>query len=329
MKSNNKQLRNEYISRINRVQDYIEVNLENELTLETLASVAHFSPFHFHRIYKALTGETLNQYIQRIRVELAATRLIQRPDDSITVIALDCGFSGSASFARSFKEFYGMSASEWRDAWSEADGKKMKIESKYRKHLSNIRKEFKAISFYIDNETKNQVWRLAMTKPKELETKVEVKEMSEFTVAYIRHIGPYAGDEALFATLFGRLMKWAGPRNLLNFPETKCISIYHDNPSITDDNKLRLDVCISVPPETQVDGEVCKATIPAGKYALARFEILADQYGDAWSTVYGGWLPESGYQPGDGVCYELYHNNPEEHPENKHIFDIVIPVKPM
>lgn len=71
---------------------------------------------------------------------------------------------------------------------------------------------------------------------------VQVKAMPEFHVAYIRHIGPYQGDNALFDNLFGRLMTWAGPRGLLRFPETKILAVYHDDPNITDANKLRTSV---------------------------------------------------------------------------------------
>ena len=78
-----------------------------------------------------------------------------------------------------------------------------------------------------------------------------------------------------------------------------------------------------------MEGEIGKAKIPAGKYAVAHFEITPDQYQDAWNAVYGGWLPESGYQPEDGPCYELYLNDPKEHPEGKHIVDICVPVKPL
>ena len=148
-------------------------------------------------------------------------------------------------------------------------------------------------------------------------------------VAYLRHIGPYAGNEQLFGDLFNRLCAWAGPRGLLRFPETKMITIYHDNPDITDETRLRTDVCITVPPETQVDGEIGKADIPAGKYAVAHFEILPDQYGDAWNAVYGGWFPESGYKPDDRPCFELYLNDPKQHPEGKHVVDIYAPVKPL
>ena len=172
------------------------------------------------------------------------------------------------------------------------------------------------------------MWRIEMKK-KEIQTNVKVKDMPEIHVAYVRHIGPYKGDQELFARLFNKLMAWAGPRGLLRFPETKVMAVYYDNPDIGDESKLRTDACITVPEDTQPEGEIGKTTIPAGKYAIAHFEITVDQYQDAWNAVYGGWLPESGYQPEDGPCYELYLNDPKEHPEGKHIVDICVPVKPL
>ena len=148
---------------------------------------------------------------------------------------------------------------------------------------------------------------------------VEVKDMPELHVAYVRHTGPYQGDSELFENLFNKLMKWAGPRDLLRFPETQVLAVYHDDPEITDEDKLRTSACITVPEDTAVEGEVGKMVIPGGKFAVARFELAADEYQDAWDTVFGVWLPESGYQPDDRLCYELYPTDPKEHPEGKHI----------
>lgn len=221
-----------------------------------------------------------------------------------------------------------MSASNWRSGGYEGYSKNGQADSKEGKPVSNVGQDFDVYSYYTDS-MKKQMWRVEMKPNKEMATNVEVKDVPEMHVAYIRHIGPYAGDEQLFGNLFNRLYSWAGPRELLHFPETKFVSIYHDNPEITDEAKLRTDVCITVPADTQVDGEISKAAIPAGKYAIAHFEIKVDQYSDAWNAVYGGWLPESGYQPDDRPCFEVCLNNPKEHPEGKHIVDIYVPIKPM
>ena len=322
-----KYLREEYTARVNRVIDYIEANINKDLSLGELAEVAHFSAFHFHRIFRAMVDETLNDFIKRIRVEKAATKLVLNPKKSVTEIAFECGFSGSSAFARSFRETYGMSASSWRSQGHLRYSKNGKADSKDRQSVSNIRQDFD-VSLHYTQATTNQIWRIKM-KNKDIQTNVEVKDMPELNVAYIRHIGPYKGDQELFGRLFNKLMAWAGPRGLLRFPETKIMTIYYDNPDITDESRLRTDACITVPEDTQVDGEIGKAKISAGKYAVAHFEITPDQYQDAWNAVYGGWLPESGYQPEDGPCYELYLNDPKEHPEGKHIVDICVPVKPL
>ena len=161
------------------------------------------------------------------------------------------------------------------------------------------------------------------------QVKIEVKDMPDFQVAYVRHIGPYQGDSTLFQGLFEKLMKWAGPRGLLHFPETTMMCVYHDDPNITQEDKQRVSVCITVPEDTAVEGEVGKMVVPGGKFAVARFEIAADEYGEAWDMVMGGWLPESGYQPDDRLCYEIYQNDPKTHPENLHIVDICLPVQPL
>ena len=90
----------EYKSRISRVIKYIDDNLNKELSLETLADAACFSPFHFHRIFNAIVGETPGDFVKRLRIEKAANQLIYFNDQPITQIALNCGYSSSASFAR-------------------------------------------------------------------------------------------------------------------------------------------------------------------------------------------------------------------------------------
>jgi methylphosphotriester-DNA--protein-cysteine methyltransferase len=72
----NNQIYKDYISRINRVIDFINSNLKNEITLEQLADVANFSKFHFHRIFTSIVGETLSQFILRRRVAFLNGQLL-------------------------------------------------------------------------------------------------------------------------------------------------------------------------------------------------------------------------------------------------------------
>lgn len=315
------QLHQEYIGRLNCVIDYIETNIGQELSLETLADVAQFSKFHFHRIFSAMTGETLNQFISRLRVEKAANQLVYNPKKSITAIALDCGFSGSAAFARAFKEEFHMSATAWRTGgWRQHH-------RKIRKTDGNIWQAANVSLLYIDPVSNNLIWRINMINKTAVQ--IEVKKVPDMPVAYVRHIGRYQGDSQLFAGLFDKLWKWAGPRGLLQQPDLQVLAVYHDDPEITADDRLRVEVCITVQADTPVEGEIGKMTIPGGQYAVGRFELSDQEYATAWQLIYGEWLPQSGYQPDDRPSFERMANNPADHPEHKHVVDIYVPVKPL
>ncbi len=315
-------LRAEYMSRINRVIDYIEKNIGRELRLDELARTANFSPFHFHRVFGAVVGEPLNAFILRVRAERAATALLANPRATITEIALDFGYSSSAAFARAFRDRFGMSASEWRRGGHETWRKIRQTKSKNGQAPGKIRKEFGPASPYPDGDESQSPRRQDMSKVK---IEVEVRELPALEVAYVRHIGPYQN----VGQAFDKLMRWAGPRGLLRFPETRVLGVYHDNPDITETDKLRSSACITVPPETKPEGEIGRMSVPGGKFAVAHAEISAGQFGDAWNALMRDWFPESGYQPDDRMCYEVYLNEPKNHPEGKFIIEICEPIRPL
>src|SRR5262249_10556788 len=96
-----------YLSRINRVIDYISAHLAEPLPLEQLARLAHFSPFHFHRIFRSLTGEPLHAFVRRLRLERAVIQMANGPAASLTDIAMRWGFGSSSDFSRAFRQTYG------------------------------------------------------------------------------------------------------------------------------------------------------------------------------------------------------------------------------
>ena len=321
-------MKEEYLRRLNRVLEYIDSHLGEDLDHETLAGEAAFSRFHFARIFSAALGESLGAYIQRLRLERAAGYISGRPDMTITRIGIESGFSSSAVFSRAFRDHFGMSPSEWRAGGDAEYSRNCKLQSK-RYHPMSIYCEATTVESSYSVYTQ-QKWRVSMKTPtKKLDYTVRVDEQQEKTVAYVRHTGPYAGNEELFHGLFSRLLKWAVPRQLFEAGKTEMLTIYHDSPEITEEEKLRISVCITVPPDTEVSGDIGKTAIPAGRYAVGEFLISADEYGDAWNSLFAGWLPESGYQCSEGPCYEVYLNDPEEHPEGRHRVAIHIPVAPL
>ena len=310
----NRQANPEYIFRINKTLDYIESNLENPMSLDELAGVANFSKFHFNRIFHALLGESPFQFIMRLRIEKAATLMRANKKQSITEIAYKCGFSDLSVFARNFRKYFRLSASLYRKMSHE----KSNISQTDR----NNQQAGDRPAAYFCPETKTIKWRTNM----KLNKNAEVRVLPEMTVAYLRHIGPYKGNEKLFEQLWNKLFSWAGPRGLLGGNDFKSLVIYHDDPNVTGEEKLRMSVCITVPPETKVDGETGKMVIGEAQYVIARFEVNASEFQEAWDWVYGQWMPASGYEPDDKPCFEMY---PEEPKNGKFIVDICVPVKPL
>lgn len=307
--------RKEYLSRIHKAQDWIEEHLCKELTLEDIAREACFSTFHFHRVFTAVTGESLYQFILRLRLERAAAQLCQN-DVSVAQIAMDLGFSSASTFARAFQTRFGLSASQFR--------KNCKTDSK-------VWKDSPCIDAYLEQTVvATETRRIVMnTLPHVRPTLLEVRTLPATAVAYVRHIGPYAGDGDLFARLFKQIYAWAGPRGFMQRPGTEMLCVYHDNPEITENEKLRLSVCITVPAGTEVQPPLAIMELGAGKYVCARFEILGHEYPAAWAYVMGEWMPASGYQPDDRPCYEAYLNDPATHPEGRCIVEIRCGIKPL
>lgn len=317
-----------YISRINRAIDYIERNIDTSLRLDSIAEAASFSKYHFHRIFRAFVGESPNSFIQRVRVEKAANMLLLNSDKSITEIALDCGFSGSSSFARIFKEIIGVSASTWR----KDNSKNCKVESNIGKTVSKESKDYKLrVSYFNDSDEVNGTKPdlLNLNRRQKMKLNVKVNDLNDMPVVYVRHIGPYQGDSDLFGKLFSKLFKWAGAHGLLSDPDLKVMCVYHDNPDITDNEKLRTSVCLTAPDNTNVSGEIGKMVVEGGKYAMGHFRIRSDEYQGAWDAMYGEWLPDSGYQADDRPPFELCLNDPEKDPEGMYEVEICIPVIPL
>src|SRR5262249_24900612 len=104
-----------YHERILRVLVHVQERLDEDLPLEDLARVACFSPYHFHRVFTALVGESVKEHVRRLRRERAAHRL-RHTDEPVTRIAFDAGFQAHESFTRAFRALFGVSPSRYRGA---------------------------------------------------------------------------------------------------------------------------------------------------------------------------------------------------------------------
>src|SRR5262245_12688824 len=157
----------EYTRRVNRVVDHVRQHLADDLSLAALAQLAAFSPFHFHRIFRAVTGETVFGFIQRLRIERAAVALRHDGERSVLEVALDHGFSSAATFARAFRARFGTTATAWRERGAAQDRKPSKSIGKRRKASARGKADTRR-------------------RGKETAMNVQVRESPSYHVAYMR-----------------------------------------------------------------------------------------------------------------------------------------------
>ncbi len=311
----------EYRRRLNLALRYIDLNLGGPLSLDRMAEAAFFSPFHFHRIFSAFMGEPPAEYVRRLRLEKAAVMLATNPGRPVSDIALDCGFSSSALFSRSFKERFGAPPRVWR-AGRDAAG--MALTSKNDQVLRKERKDA-AEAFGYPEGVEHPEWREQMEQELK-DTVVEVKRLAGWKMAYVLQGKGY--DQKGICAAYGKLFAWAGPRGLLT-EKTRAIGMGVDNPDITPKDKCRYYAGIPVPEGTAAEGEVGIMDIAAGNYAVARFEGTPDIIKKAYGYMYGVWLPAHGYQPGDAPAFEVYYSTPDKDPRGFFSFELSVPVKPL
>ena len=108
-----------YRERVGRVVAFIVAHPMVEHRLEDLAALAHFSPYHFHRVYHSVAGETVAATLRRIRLA-QATRLLEQSAQSITEVALSVGYDSPQAFTRAFGHFTGESPSSFRQHMPQA-----------------------------------------------------------------------------------------------------------------------------------------------------------------------------------------------------------------
>lgn len=316
-----------YVGRVNAAMDYVEAHLGDELTVEKLADVAHFSPFHFHRIFGAVTGETVGTFVARVRIERAATLLSARPEMPVTEIAHETGFASHSSFSRAFREAYGASPTEWRASGREHYERRSDDPAADPTPATLAdRGHFGVTGTRLSVETGRTLWDVSAGSLGSVAVRVE--RLAETEVAYVRFTGRYQGMGEVFSELYRRLLTWAEPRGFVE-PGTPLFNVYHDDPSLTDDDRLRVSACIPIPPETPAEGDIGRMTLPAGDVAMGRFELGNDDYPEAWYAMAGGWLPDSGYEPDDRLPFERYVIGREAPREDAEVMDIGIPVRPL
>jgi len=318
----NETQKDEYRSRLNRSIDYIQNHYDEDLSLAKLAEVACFSKFHFHRLFRTLVGETVNDFVKRIRLEKSIQKLTREKSKSITEIAFDCGFSSSQNFAKIFKSQFGVPPSTIRNEYN-WENWKIKIGNFRAKDVQGLKP---AESFLYDiycDKRQLPVNKLLDKRPVE---DVKIVDCPPLHVAYVRSIGPY--KEQAIRPAFNKLRQWATPRGFVN-ENLIVLGVFWSNPDITPEDKMIHDACITVPESAKADRWINTQILPGGKFAVHHCEVEPNGNDEAWMNLIMNWLISSDYQPDDRPNYQIHYNDPETHPLKHQILDLCMPVKPL
>ena len=275
----------EWIARVNRAMDRVLASRGERLDLNQVARAVHASPYHFHRIFRALVGETLHAFQKRVRLERALQKMSQSPGKMLTDIAIECGFSDSASFSRAFRDQYGVAPSAFDlDAWR----------AKRRDELTG-------------GGAHKMLERLPVGENPD-GFRVRLRSLPERLFAYMRVTDPYQPGRVAGAA--EELVGWAERNELA---DGNWYGWMWENPDLVPLAQCRYDVAVEVPEGTAVQGSVALQHMPAmmvAELALAG-DIGLEQRALDW--LYGTWLPRCGREPGDLPCFEAWNGRPFAH----------------
>lgn len=283
--------REAYARRFDRVFDFIDAHLDEELSVERLSQVASFSKYHFHRQFSEYAGVSISRYVQLLRLKRATYRLVFTVDTLIIDIALEAGFENPESFSRAFKKLFGQTPSQFRKApaWEA-----------WQAHYPTARRERNA--------------------PMD----VRIVDFEETPVGVLEHHGaPETVPDS--ARIF---IEWRKQSKLSPVESSRTLGIIYHDPKTTEPDDFRFDICGSVAGAIPDNPQgVIGKMIPAGRCAVIRHLGAHDRLGESIYYLYREWLPESGEELRDFPLFCHYLNLLPETPEHALITDIYLPLK--
>lgn len=290
------------VGRINRAIDYITQNLDGPLALEQVARAAAFSPYHFHRVFRSLVGETPGDFVKRLRLERAIHLLWHQPSLSLTEVALATGFASSSDFSRSFKTKFGVPPSAF-------DVKGFRETNR------------EAMLSFLDGEvgTSSSIPAPQGENPDNFE--VKLRKLEPRTVAYIRVARPFEGGSV--ASAAEQLVAWGRSHNLLG---SQWLGYMREDPKVVPLDKCRYDVAVvaAEPFQSELVSWQAFPALLVAEISIAG-PIALEMRALDW--LYGSWLLNSAYVPDDQPVFEAWHGLPFAHGNEHFELTLQLPVK--
>lgn len=278
--------REDYAKRINIIIEYIGNHLNDEMDLKELAEISNFSEFHFHRIFKAIIGESVGAFVVRMRIETAA-RLLRYSNLSVQDIAYNVGYNTPSSLTKVFRQYYNISPSDYRNNKSYKIMKPLQVSS--------------------DIQLKN---------PK-------IVELDSKKAIYLRLQGDYRTLD--YGSAYSKLWSFV-KENKLFTAGIEHLTMSHDDPHVTDSDKLITDVCLVIHKEVSPKGEIGVKNVLGGKFLVFTYIGPYNNLSSVFDTIFR-WVPDNGYELRIDQGFEKYLNNPDRTTPDKLKTKIYIPIQ--
>ncbi len=285
----------QYGERVQAVVNYVRANPTRELSLAELADIAHFSPFHFHRIFSATTGETVGGFVRRARLERAIYLMKSSPSKSLASIAVASGFSSHSDFTRVFKAAYGIPPSSWDRVHRLAD---TEIEPPPAMHGPGRFGELDGTP------------------------ELAIRNHHAARVAYKRVTDPWRGTSladgyrALTSELSAVGFDWAG---------AELIGMSWDSYDATEMAEVTFDLGFVTPNELD-SSSIDTVAMPPMRSVEVHSDGPMIQIAQTWDYLYLEWLPSSGYEPANLPALKRFRRRPDEIGWDRWDVDCCIPI---
>ena len=284
--------KNSYLESINKAIAFIESNSTTDIQLKDIATQANLSQYHFHRVFKSLTGDTTKDFLTRLRLEKAALKLKHSQND-IGQIAFDCGYQNHETFTRAFKEYFRLTPLEYRNSIAELTTNKQNEYGKANIDLNALNIQGPVI-----------------------------KTIPDLHLAYIRHTGSY--DKV--GSSFKKLMFWAATHLVLKLKPVT-IGIVHDNPDLTAEQHIRFDACVLLSKEIKPNGEIGYKRIEGGKFAVFTYRGAYEGFHPVYDYIYNVCLFDNKFDLADKPALEWYIKSPPFNKPENFVTDFYVPIK--
>jgi AraC family transcriptional regulator len=284
-----------YLARFQKVLDYIDKHLDEDLAVARLSDVAAFSKHHFLRQFSDLFGIGVYKYVQLRRLKRASYQLAFRDDQPVTAIALDSGYENLESFSRAFKKSAGQTPSEFRKQpqwtpWHDTYQPLTALRTRYMPNKTDTRD-------------------------------VRIVDFPQTRVAVLEHRGdPDRIGDSIRAFIAWRKQHHLHPSRHATF------NIFYDDPYQVAPEDYRIDLCVAVDRDIAGDGMVDK-TIPAGRCAVLRHIGSDDHLHSSIAYLYSEWLPQSGEEPRDFPLFVQRVTFFPDVPEHEAVVDVFLPLR--